>query len=283
MFRYLRTQLTSAASRGTNPLGPVSSPASPAVAVSPASSITFSRWYSYSHDPEIANPNFPKKDSRKDWKAALNEDVTVIENAPHWNEKLASNSEAIVKAERSPKEPFSKLQKETIEILDERAKEDEAIQHERRPNSGKAHIRARQEKAENESAAERKKHGDEALLHEKFNSPGQSRRRSPSRQASADRGHSPTQIEVEYLSDTTTVGWVDDTDIVERESVHIISLQDKLEMDKKGPVIHEGGMTRKAPEGLNEKDTVKILTAQEKLEREGKKPPKSLLNPFSNL
>ncbi|KAJ9101543.1 hypothetical protein QFC20_005236 [Naganishia adeliensis] len=39
---------------------------------------------------------------------------THPEDAPGWNELLASESEAVIKAERAQDEPFEKLQKETI-------------------------------------------------------------------------------------------------------------------------------------------------------------------------
>jgi len=48
--------------------------------------------------------------------------ATTIKDAPNWDEKLASASEAIVKAERSRDRSFEELERETIEILHKKDK-----------------------------------------------------------------------------------------------------------------------------------------------------------------
>jgi hypothetical protein len=47
---------------------------------------------------------------------------STIAEFPGWNEVLASDSEADVKADRYPKKDFKELQKETIEIIQKKAK-----------------------------------------------------------------------------------------------------------------------------------------------------------------
>ena len=49
----------------------------------------------------------------------------TFEEAPGWEEALASDSEAIVKAERTSPKPFKQLQEETVEVIME---EDEAVE-----------------------------------------------------------------------------------------------------------------------------------------------------------
>jgi len=204
----------------------------------------------------------PKKKVQKEWKEALHEDVTVIVNAPHWNEKIASNSEANVKADRSPPMPISKLQEETIRIINERELEHEihsSVEH-RKPRG-----RSIEMKGETTSRSVRRKS------------------RSVSREAGKrESGRSPTQVEVEYLRDNPTIGWVEDTDILERESVQIMAVQDKIEAEKSGRSLYEGGVPRSSSEKLLD-NAVHVLTAQDKMEREGKKRPNNMANPFSNL
>jgi len=56
--------------------------------------------------------------------------VSSIPDAPLWNQELASDSEAIVKAERAPPEPMEQLQKETVDIIEEQEKVKEEIETE---------------------------------------------------------------------------------------------------------------------------------------------------------
>jgi len=50
-------------------------------------------------------------------KAKLEGKGRGLKNVPEWNEELASDSEAIVKADQEPEESTSDLQQETIEYL----------------------------------------------------------------------------------------------------------------------------------------------------------------------
>ena len=73
-----------------------------------------------SHDPNLSDPNVEsiareKRQFESEVKKTLQGKGTTIPEAPGWNEKIASNSEATVKADRAPKKDFKELQKETID------------------------------------------------------------------------------------------------------------------------------------------------------------------------
>jgi hypothetical protein len=69
------------------------------------------------NDPEVLEREKQKSlDARKHPEAGLN-GGRGLKNAPGWNERLASDSEAIVKAELEPEEDPKTLQQETIEFL----------------------------------------------------------------------------------------------------------------------------------------------------------------------
>lgn len=78
--------------------------------------------YQTSHDPALADPNVEsiggeKRKFEHEVKKTLQGKGTTIPEAPGWNEKIASNSEAAVKADRAPKKDFKELQQETVDRI----------------------------------------------------------------------------------------------------------------------------------------------------------------------
>lgn len=73
--------------------------------------------------------NNPETIEREKEKSLKGETVSPIPEAPHWSEPLASDSEAIIKAERyATEDDVMKLQEETIEIIREQEDLDKMLE-----------------------------------------------------------------------------------------------------------------------------------------------------------
>ncbi|PRP78522.1 CAMK family protein kinase [Planoprotostelium fungivorum] len=78
------------------------------------------RTMKLSHDPETNNPNKTGQKQRTDAekeKTLKNQHVDTIPEHKGWNEAVASNSEAVIKAERSSDKSVEELQKQTVETV----------------------------------------------------------------------------------------------------------------------------------------------------------------------
>merc|ERR1711879_734070 len=87
-----------------------------------------------SHDPPIAEPDDPQRSKRETEKQKrINLEgkvVSDVPDAPGWNDRLASDSEAIVKADRSELEDMHELQELTIETIEKREQMEQEVEKE---------------------------------------------------------------------------------------------------------------------------------------------------------
>ncbi|KAK9764438.1 hypothetical protein K7432_008042 [Basidiobolus ranarum] len=74
------------------------------------------RFYAgrFSSNMSDNDPDVLEKEKQKNLRG---ETKGTIKNHPGWNEKLASHSEASVKADRTPEVPAEQMQKETVEHI----------------------------------------------------------------------------------------------------------------------------------------------------------------------
>jgi len=64
------------------------------------------------------NPEFSETMLDREKKKVLEgKTVTTVENAPGWNYRLASNSEAYIKADKEPDKPMEELIQESMEVI----------------------------------------------------------------------------------------------------------------------------------------------------------------------
>eukprot|EP01114_Cavostelium_apophysatum_P004376 TRINITY_DN1459_c0_g1_i1.p2 TRINITY_DN1459_c0_g1~~TRINITY_DN1459_c0_g1_i1.p2 ORF type:complete len:114 (+),score=17.67 TRINITY_DN1459_c0_g1_i1:43-384(+) len=93
-----------------------------------ASKPAFSRRCFTSRDPKTAeneNGRDPRKFTDAEKAKNLNGKViSTVPEFPRWNEDLASESEIVVKADRSKDKPISQLQEESLNILQKKDKQD---------------------------------------------------------------------------------------------------------------------------------------------------------------
>ena len=82
------------------------------------------------HDPPTADSDdaqAARRETEKQKKINLEgRTVSDIPDAPQWNDKLASNSEANVKADRTPDQDMSELQELTIKTIEMREEVEQA-------------------------------------------------------------------------------------------------------------------------------------------------------------
>eukprot|EP01117_Protostelium_nocturnum_P008946 TRINITY_DN3211_c0_g1_i1.p1 TRINITY_DN3211_c0_g1~~TRINITY_DN3211_c0_g1_i1.p1 ORF type:complete len:117 (-),score=34.70 TRINITY_DN3211_c0_g1_i1:292-642(-) len=86
------------------------------------SSFKSNRKYT-SHDPETNNPNRPGQKQKTD--AEKSKNLRGESHSPHkefkgWSEELASNSEQVVKAEKSSNKSVKEMQNETVKNVEKK-------------------------------------------------------------------------------------------------------------------------------------------------------------------
>ncbi|GHJ90002.1 hypothetical protein NliqN6_6404 [Naganishia liquefaciens] len=86
-----------------------------AVSKTPVRAFTVSTTWSMPERSQMSGGDAKKLEQEKQKNLSGQQKSPHPEKAPGWNETLASESEAVIKAEHSEPESIDKLQKETVE------------------------------------------------------------------------------------------------------------------------------------------------------------------------
>jgi hypothetical protein len=98
------------------------------------------RSFSFSHDADIYSyDRSPEEATKRLEKQLKGRTISVIPEFPEWNEKLASNSEANVKADRAPAKPIEELKRQTVELLQAFDQQQQQQQQEKEENIMESH------------------------------------------------------------------------------------------------------------------------------------------------